>query len=438
MVARWCVSLLALLFAAAPLALAQETNPWRRLEPAPPNAENPLRGFVPYPGQYDFPHSMEFNYVGFADVVSGPRQYTFDKGVEPLLNEIAARGRQTIVRVYLDYPEEGTSIPKFLIDQGLDLRRYTGNGGGLSPDYAFEPLVAEMEAFIAAFGARYDGDPRLAYVQAGLLGHWGEWHTWPRENLFAPIATQQRVIAAYDRAFTKTHVLISQDVLGQESVPSLAPTRLGFHDDNFTNGTLATEDWRFLAQLQRRGFADRWRRFPVGGEVQPTVQASLFDVPSGAPEDFAACVAAVHPTWLLYQEVFKNDWPEEKRQRARQASLLLGYSLRVSEVSIDRVDGAVRLRVRMLNDGCAPFPYAWAVSITIRDEGGHDLVKAATDWDLRRVLPATTATEFVHTLPGAPPGRVFLAIPNLLPNGRPVRFANADDTPEGLLLGAVP
>jgi hypothetical protein len=40
--------------------------------------------------------------------------------------------------------------------------------------------------FIAALGRRYDGDSRIGFITAGLLGGWGEWHGMaPRYELFA-------------------------------------------------------------------------------------------------------------------------------------------------------------------------------------------------------------------------------------------------------------
>eukprot|EP01052_Picozoa_sp_SAG31_P004428 SAG31_NODE_183_length_20987_cov_8.711078_12_plen_46_part_00 len=45
----------------------------------------------------------------------------------------------------------------------------------MSPNYADLHLIAALESFIAEFGRRYDADPRIGFVQVGLLGYWGEW-----------------------------------------------------------------------------------------------------------------------------------------------------------------------------------------------------------------------------------------------------------------------
>jgi hypothetical protein len=52
---------------------------------------------------------------------------------------------------------------------------------------------------IAALGSRYDGDPRIAFITAGLLGTWGEWHVYPHDaTLWAsPMMVQDEVLDAY-------------------------------------------------------------------------------------------------------------------------------------------------------------------------------------------------------------------------------------------------
>ncbi|MGC9781441.1 MAG: hypothetical protein HZR80_19520 [Candidatus Heimdallarchaeota archaeon] len=93
--------------------------------------------------------------------------------LESNLDEIAERGHQAVFRVFLDYPEEPTGIPDFLLN-GLTIYQYDEFGGGISPDYTNETLISTLESFIQEFGKQYDGDNRIGFVQIGLLGHWGE------------------------------------------------------------------------------------------------------------------------------------------------------------------------------------------------------------------------------------------------------------------------
>ena len=46
--------------------------------------------------------------------------------------------------------------------------------------------------------ARYDGDPRIGFVQLGLLGFWGEWHTYPYDGYAHPWVTDWSGVQVVD------------------------------------------------------------------------------------------------------------------------------------------------------------------------------------------------------------------------------------------------
>ena len=83
--------------------ISAQTNFSLKYSPAP--VDNPLKGLVPYqhPKPERFPHSMEFNYVSFGKLVTGPNEFDWT-AIESLLNDVQSRGNQSIVRVYLEYP----------------------------------------------------------------------------------------------------------------------------------------------------------------------------------------------------------------------------------------------------------------------------------------------------------------------------------------------
>ena len=178
-----------------------------KLAPGPSPADNPLKGLVPYakPEPGCFPHSLEFDYLRFSDLMMGPESFDWQP-LEKLLDGIASRGNQTVFRVWIEYPGQKSGLPKFLRDQGVKVTEWTETEKKprekvcFTPDYEDERLIRAMQSFIKALGQRYDGDARIGYITAGLLGSWGEWHTYPREDLFASVQTQKRVLDAYEKA----------------------------------------------------------------------------------------------------------------------------------------------------------------------------------------------------------------------------------------------
>jgi len=67
------------------------------LEYAPSPVANPLKGLVPYASgtNVHFPHSMEFSYVGFAELMKGYDEFDW-RPMENLLDGIAGRGHQAV------------------------------------------------------------------------------------------------------------------------------------------------------------------------------------------------------------------------------------------------------------------------------------------------------------------------------------------------------
>lgn len=109
----------------------------------------------------------------------------FDSYLEPRLAGSASRSSHAVLRFWLDSPGSSTGVPQFLLDGGLERTTYTEYGGGESPDYDSEALLTAIEGFVAGFGDRYDGDPRIYVIQIGILGFWGEWSGPPPSLFFA-------------------------------------------------------------------------------------------------------------------------------------------------------------------------------------------------------------------------------------------------------------
>ena len=247
---------------------------------------------MPYQGAYGtFPYSMEWNYIPLRSLMSGPTNFNWTS-LEALISNVAGRGHQTVFRVYLDYPTLPTGIPQYLLDAGLATNSYTdygNNGISVSPDYENPLLDQALTNFIAALGARYDGDPRIGFITLGLLGFWGEWHTYPHDSWFASITVQDEVLTAYEAAFAKTKLLVRWP-----SGTNPPARRIGYHDDSFAYETIDPPDWMFLGLLKAAGETNKWLTQPIGGEVRPEVQLCMWDtsqtncVPAG--QEFTNCV----------------------------------------------------------------------------------------------------------------------------------------------------
>ena len=412
---------------------------------APGPADNPLKGFVPYAGQgRDFPHSLEFGYLPLASLMTGPT--TFDWApMERLLDDIASRGCQGIFRIYMEFPRKPSGVPEYLVQAGVKVRAWTNTNTqplppavDHTPDYEDPRLREALKNFIAALGARYDGDPRIGFITAGLLGTWGEWHCHPHAEWFASRTVQVEVMDAYEAAFKKTPVLLRHPAGGNDD--GYAPNgqrALGYHDDSFAWSTLETggrdDAWIFLTAMRKAGptAMGRWRTAPIGGEIRPELWPCLWKK-EGCKEgqDFARCVRETHATWLMESST-SNPLAPDERERALAAAQSLGYELQVVKATAALKGRALEVSVTLTNRGVAPFYADWPVRFVAVGSGGTESV-AALPFALKTLLPAATDTQSVTLDPArfaSGEVKLLLGIPNTLKGGRSLRFANADAEP---------
>ncbi|MDA7881686.1 DUF4832 domain-containing protein [Akkermansiaceae bacterium] len=238
---------------------------------------------------------------------------------------------------------------------------------------------------------------------------------------------QEEVMTAFEKSFRKTKILLRYPAgKGNAHYADNRDRRFGYHDDSFAWATLETgkeEDaWFFVPSMKRAGVSEKWKKYPVGGEIRPEIWPTVFtDKKHPKEQDFLKSVRETHATWLLDTGMFSTQYPkdEARRKRALHEVAQMGYELHLSEA---RMEGTV-LKVTIENRGVAPFYYDWPVMLTYSLEMGKSAVRK-TNWDLREIQPGKPA-EFEVKL-GKDPSLVEIQIPNPMEGGAPLRFANRD------------
>jgi hypothetical protein len=415
------------------------------LKPAPSPADNPLKGLVPYAdyadeGKSHFPHSLEFDYLPLSKLMRGESSFDWEP-MEVLLNKISARGNQAVFRIWIEYPGKKSGLPEYLQERGVKITSWKNKDEKTTchtPDYDDERVVAALESFITALGKRYDGDARIGFITAGLLGSWGEWHTYPREDLFASPKTQRRVLDAYEKAFNTSPILLRYPVgKDDDHWAANAQYNMGFHDDSFAWGTLdrgKEDDWFFMPILKKAGDAalNKWRTQPIGGEVRPEIWGQIFDAKPAHPQaqDFAECVRQTHVSWLMESGMFK-----EKAKAARYAGAVaevrrMGYDFHVSVAEITGEKEKLQVRLTVLNQGVAPFYQDWRLELAAISADGKIDQRWPVNWKITDLLPGDESREWKASmnLQKKPLASLTLGLRVIhpLPNGKPLRFANAE------------
>ncbi len=362
---------------------------------APGPLDNPLKGYCLYTsaGKIHRPYSMVFQYVSWKELEPTEGRYAFEAWEKKKWSHPRASGKHVVLRVYVDYPKKPSGLPEWLRAKGVTEKDYRAHGGGKSPDYNHSQMVLALERLIAAMGKRYNTHPRVAFIQLGLLGFWGEWHTYPREELFASEATQHRVLRAYLKAFP------NKQLMARYADGTLAKYQsIGFHDDMFPEDTDNGKDWSFLARMRRSGHINSWKQTVVGGEMVPNAAKKWL----GKRWEFTrAMTSRSHFSWVgPYGPGLEAKTSDDFIARSDQLVRQMGYQFRLTEIRHLRsvVSGAhCNVVLQGVNEGVAPFYYPWLIKLAWLNDQGTVLSSVQLKDDVRKWLPGKF--ELKATLP---------------------------------------
>eukprot|EP01062_Namystynia_karyoxenos_P058396 TRINITY_DN49947_c0_g1_i1.p1 TRINITY_DN49947_c0_g1~~TRINITY_DN49947_c0_g1_i1.p1 ORF type:complete len:1604 (+),score=335.63 TRINITY_DN49947_c0_g1_i1:86-4813(+) len=358
---------------------------------------------------------------------TGPDACTGLDGLNQSLSWIAKRGRQAVLAVVLaaSGQEINNTAPQWMLSAGLkSCTYYDGEWLGAQPDWNDEVLLSAFEKLIEQL-ARFDGDSRLLWMHAGLLGSSGSWRLSKNGRLaisrceFSTTANQRRIVVAYRTHFKNTFVLFPEpERMGGVDL-STAPN-FGFHDWDFGASTFAGRNVsHVMAQDPVR--AERWRTAPVSGAISRHLRRCWWASADAARECEAAgamrdpptyyeAAASYHTTvlwsnsWTLFtpRTGSRTKQETEAMDRIKDAYAAAGPRYYLREVAIEPITaGKLRVCVAAENTGSARFysPASMpmelrltvgALSAAMQQAGGEGFAELGPS-DGERVFTAETA-----------------------------------------------
>ncbi|WP_372938157.1 DUF4832 domain-containing protein [Seonamhaeicola sp.] len=261
----------------------------------------------------------------------------------------------------------------------------------------------------------------IAFVQAGFIGSWGEWHTTTNnltttenkkavvnkllEVLPEEIKIQLRTPLYKQEVFDYTTAIDASVGYGSSDI-----ARVGFHNDCF----LASPDDYGTYQnvtIEKSFISNEALFVPTGGETCP---------PSGIPT--ASCATADTEMALLKWTYLNLDWYGPVLNVWRDNSCFddfqreLGYRLLLKSASLQYEANSnenFELNLVVDNAGFAPVYNKKNAFLIFKSTTGETTYKKALDFDVRKVIPAVNyeLNESV-SLSGIPAGEynLFLKI----------------------------
>ena len=150
---------------------------------------NPYRGWITYGLAEPFEFIMDRVSVGYTrfcwkDIEPAEGCYNWEP-IEKFLNSYAKYGKQASFGIlYMSSGSKEDLFPDYLKHCGIDMReiQYYENIGmvekiALTPCHDDPIFFAKLSKFMQAVAEKYDGDPRVAYIDIRSLGNWGEGHS---------------------------------------------------------------------------------------------------------------------------------------------------------------------------------------------------------------------------------------------------------------------
>lgn len=353
------------------------------------------------------------------------------------LSQAEARGRRFAFRVMILSEYEGdvdgdgqtdglTGVPDYIANNSTLGRRFASDkpecNGIFIPYWNHPAFLERVEALLNALGAAFDGDERLAYVDIGIYGHWGEWHmsgmglaSVPPE-INATVSTRHRLIDILNAAFPRTRLLMLPDIDGDYPDRSGAGfsyamqnyPRMGVRKDNLSNIWFEQEVSEWFPII-RNHFLNRWRTTPFvteffGGENEAALQLA------------ESQVIRYHVSMVA-----TNQW-HNSPQRI-EVGKAAGHRFRLESASWPSsvpAGHAFQLVSSWSNVGVAPAYENWAPTWELYAGNGTRVWAARSHLDLQRLLPTTVnPDDDVNTEDANNPVVItdHLAVPASLPAG---------------------
>ncbi len=323
----------------------------------------------------------------------------------------------------------------------------------------FDPsFPGRVKKLVEKIGKAWDNDPRVAYVEMGIIGEWGEHHDpdistyWPPHDEPKHVANRtwipgiEKVLGdAFTKAFKNKKVLVRYAY-------EFKDYQFGIYWDSWAIDQEIDRGYNEMLKL-----GDRWKTQPIGGEVTwnwGSLQSKGF-------KSFEDCANDEETLKVIIEQIrnlhcnhlggitWANFNDPEFIPNAELIQKSLGYRFVLSDFSYTpKIEKGkpFDIRFKLTNDGSSPFYYNWPVEISLLDAITHEKVWGKvlnsvkiSEWmpgenwnvDEDRYLneaPVYTINESLVIDKKLVPGKYILAISILDPAGMvpSVRFANTN------------
>ena len=310
---------------------------------------NPLKGFK----EWFTDTNNEWSTVGKYYIGWNQLENNAHDGLDKILDWTNAhfgglenKNIKIVPRVWLDYPGKDPAWPADM----------------MVGDYTSEQFKTRLKAFVKKLGQAWDNDPRIAYIEMGIIGKWGEQHSpSPDEemqkilfNVFSDAFKSKKVLRRYPWEFVNDDLGIYWDSFAHwNEVVTHEPAMLNMGDY-----------WK--TQIVEGETAYDWGDYKIqpGDDPDDTMMDTVHRY---YLEDL---IYELHCSGLGWVTHYNQSIPEAKAG-GEEVQKTFGYRFVLDDFSYPkRVNTGEPFSVsfKVINKGSAPFYYNWPVELSFLDE----------------------------------------------------------------------
>lgn len=326
-----------------------------------------------------------------------PERYQISFEAIDAILERAQQHNQTLAFRLMVNGMGAMRVPQWAIDLGLQGVHYqVEEGPSFMPDHSHPVFLEEMSRLLTALGERYDGDPRLEFVDIGVLGMTGEWHMGKSGMDMPTWETQKSIIDMHFDAFPNTQLVMLIGEVSDGGKPlSYALSRgAGWRADCLGDQLWRAPGWNHMddfypSRIHEEAVASgNWKTHPVVFET------------CGDPVDWL--VAGISPEkiqsafdWALKYHVSMVNFrskpvPAELRPIVDDFLKKMGYQLKLQSVSLPvqaNAGSAIVVESVWKNQGVAPPYKPFQLKYRLVSMEGKVILEHESDADLKKWLP---------------------------------------------------
>ena len=261
-----------------------------------------------------------------------------------------------------DTPEENYDwTPKYVYEEGAKkiTATYKDNGSKATvPVWDDSVYLHYAKEFATALAAKYDGDPRIEYIDVRTFGEWGEWHTSNLEGSEMPsVEIQKDLLKHYASVFKKSLLVLPSDGYGDVYTYALS---LGITKrDDCLIGIPGTADSLVRAyEANMPTVAENCGSYAIMLEYTDIIPGGYL---KWTPERWVDAITTAHLTYYVLDQGFDDcgyRFYNDNKALADSMTKVIGYNFRISNAEFltitDSKNTTNTLNITIKNTGVAP------------------------------------------------------------------------------------